>query len=239
MLTTMRSTTFARLSVVVLLSVIASAPNLWANIVAYQANSFAPAATLGSTSFGSCPTNNPVCVVVTINFIASTSTIVPFSVVGASGFENFMGQGSVSLFNDQTGQSMTANFLTGQIYVSVDQTNGGIGFGSLSVGPTYPLGVYGGTPSIPYSSYDLTSNFTLSNGFAWFCPVGCTLGQQGPALATDQGALTITPTGPVLGSSFFANVIQVTTPEPATCSAAMGLILLAARRCRNGTRRVG
>jgi hypothetical protein len=101
--------------------------------------------------------------------------------------------------------------------VSVDQTNSGIGFGS-AVGPTYPLGVYGGTPSIPYATYDLKSAVTLSNGFAWFCPAGtCTLGDAGPGLATDQGLLSITPTGPVGGSSFFASVIEVTSvPEPSS-----------------------
>jgi|GEM_PF-3896576 len=209
------STSVKRLAALVVLSATFVAPQLWANIVAYQATSFTYAASLGSTTFGSCPSGNPVCVEVTVNFLADTANIVPFNVVGASGFENFVGQGSVNLFNDQTGQSLSANFLFGQIYVSVDQTNGGIGFGS-AVGPTYPLGVYGGIPSIPYSSYDLASNFTLFNGFAWFCPAGtCQLGMAGPGLATDQGLLSITPTGPVFPSSFTATVVQV-TPEPST-----------------------
>ncbi len=211
------ATTVKRLAALALLSATFVAPRLWADIISYSATSFAPAASLGSTTLDSCPVGNPVCVIVTIRFIANTANIVPFSVVGASGYENFVGQGSVDLFNDQTGQSLSANFLANQIYVSVDQTNDGIGFGS-AVGPTYPLGVYSGTPSIPYSSYDLKSNFTLTNGFAWFCPAGtCTLGQAGPGLGTDQGLLSITPTGPVFGSSFFATVIQVTpVPEPST-----------------------
>lgn len=216
---TTRAGTFAtavkRLAALAMLSASFLAPQLWANIIAYQATSYTYAASLGSTSFGGCPTGNPVCVQVNINFIANTANIVPFSVTGASGYENLVGQGSVNLFNDQTGQSLTANFNSGQIYVSVDQTNGGIGFGS-AVGPTYPLGVYAGTPSIPYASYNLASAFTLFNGFAWFCPTGtCTLGVAGPDLATDQGPLSITPTGPVFPSSFTATVIQV-TPEPST-----------------------
>lgn len=204
-----------RLAALIVLLASFAAPRLWADIIAYQATSFTYAASLGSTNFGGCPSGNPVCVEVTINFLASTSTIVPFSVPGASGFENFVGQGSVNLFNDQTGQSLSANFVAGQIFLGVDQTNGGIGFGS-AVGPTYPLGVYGGTPSIPYANYNLASAFTLFNGFAWFCPPGtCTLGVPGPDLATNQGGLSITPTGPVSGSSFTATVIQV-TPEPST-----------------------
>jgi hypothetical protein len=192
-------------------------PRIWADTVSYSATSFAPAASLGSTTFAPCPPGNPVCVEVTINFIADTANIVPFSVVGASGFENMVGQGSAQLFDDQTGQLVTANFEPNQIYVSIDQTNGGIGFGS-AIGPTYPLGVYAGTPSIPYSSYNLASDFTLTNGFAWFCPAGtCTLGQPGPDIATDQGALSITPTGPVFGSSFTATVIAMTpVPEPSS-----------------------
>jgi len=202
---------------VVALALIAAtlvAPRMWADTISYSATSFAPAASLGSTSL-SCPTG--VCIEVTIYFTADTANIVPFGVVGASGYENFVGQGRVQLFDDQTGQLLTANFNPNQIYVSVDQTNGGIGFGS-TVGPTYPLGVYAGTPSIPYSIYNLASNFTLTNGFAWFCPTGtCTLGQAGPGLGTDQGLLSITPTGPVAGSSFEATVIGVSpVPEPSS-----------------------
>lgn len=210
------ATTLGRVAVLVMFTAAFAVPPMWANIIAYQATSFAPDASLGSTSFGSCPSGNPFCVVVTVSFLANTANIVPFSVPGAHGYENFVGNGSVNLFNDQTGQSVSANFLSGQIYVSVDQANGGVGFGS-SVGPTYPLGVYGGTTSpVPYSSYNLASNFTV-NGFAWFCPPGtCQLGVAGPDLATDQGPLSITPVGPVGGSSFNATVVQVTTPEPSS-----------------------
>ena len=207
-----------RIAALALVAATLVVPRIWADTVSYSATSFAPAASLGSTTFAPCPAGNPVCIEVTINFIADTANIVPFSVPGASGFENMVGQGSVQLFDDQTGgQPVTANFAPNQIYVSVDQTNGGIGFGSAS-GPTYPLGVYAGTPSIPYSSYNLASNFTLTGGFAWFCPPGtCTLGQAGPNLATDQGALSITPTGPVGGSSFNATVIAVApVPEPSS-----------------------
>lgn len=205
-----------RIAALALVAAALVVPRIWADTVSYSATSFAPAASLGSTTFAPCP-GNTVCIEVTINFIADTANIVPFSVVGASGYENMVGQGSVQLFDFLTGQSVTANFDPGQIYVSIDQTNGGIGFGS-AIGPTYPLGVYAGTPSIPYSSYNLASNFTLTNGFAWFCPPGtCTLGQAGPDLATDQGALSITPTGPVFPSSFTATVTAVTpTPEPSS-----------------------
>jgi hypothetical protein len=206
-----------RLAALAILSAAFAAPQVWADIISYSATSFTNTASLGATTLDSCPAGNPVCVEVTVYFLADTANIVPFSVTGASGFENFTGTGRVQLFNDQTGQSLNANFDAGQIFVSVDQTNGGVGFGSAAGGPTYPLGVYGGTPSIPYASYDLKSAMTVS-GFAWFCPPGtCTLGVAGPDLATDQGPLSITPVGPVFGSSFSATVIQVTsTPEPSS-----------------------
>jgi hypothetical protein len=179
--------------------------------ISYQATSFTYAASLGSTALDSCPTQNPVCIEVSITFVASTTTIVPFNVTGATGFENFVGQGSVTLFDDQTGQSASANFLSGQIFVSVDQTNGGVGFGS---GTNIPIGCLWRHAFDSLHNYNLATAMTLFNGFAWFCPAGtCTLGVAGPGFATDQGALSITPTGPVLGSSFTATVIQV-TPEP-------------------------
>jgi hypothetical protein len=200
---------------------------MWADIISYSATSFTNAASLGATTFGSCPGGNPVCVEVTVYFLADTANIVPFSVPGASGFENFTGSGRVQLFNDQTGDSLNANFDAGQIFVSVDQTNGGVGFGSAAGGPTYPLGVYGGSPSIPYASYDLRSAMTVS-GFAWFCPPGtCTLGVAGPDLSTDQGALSITPVGPVGGSSFSATVIQVTNPVPEPSSITLLAVVMA------------
>jgi len=215
----------------VILSTTVGATRLSADIIEYSATSFAPAARLGATTLDSCPAQNPVCVEVTIRFLADTANIIPFNVPGAAGFEILIGDGRVDLFNDQTGDSLSANFLPNQIFVSVDQTNSGIGFGSV-VGPTYPLGVYAGTPSIPYASYNLNGAFALGNAFAWFCPAGtCTLGQAGPDLATDKGGLSITPTGPVGGSSFFASVIEVTptTPEPATtalvAAAIAGLVL--------------
>ena len=226
------ATTVKRMAVLAMLAATFAAPCMWANIISYQATSFTYQASLGSTTLDSCPSGNPVCVEVTVTFIASTTTIVPFSVTGASGFENLVGHGSVQLFNDQTGQLLTANFLPSQIFVSVDQTNGGVGFGS-AVGPTYPLGVYGGSPSIPYSSYNLATAMTLTNGFAWFCPAGtCTLGVAGPGLDTDQGMLSITPTGPVFGSSFSATVVEV-IPEPSTillCASAIATFAAKARR---------
>jgi hypothetical protein len=67
-------------------------------------------------------------------------------------------------------------------------------------------------------------------GFSWFCPGGCTLGQPGPFLATGQGLLSITPTGPV--ESDFAATLD--TPEPpAMLLIAAGIAVLIFRRGRS------
>jgi hypothetical protein len=216
-----------RLLVLAALSITFAACPLSADVIMeYDATSFAPTAKVGSTTFASCTTSDPYCVAVTIFFFADTRNIVPFSVVGASGYEDFTGHGYAFISDGETGQSIIANFDPNQIFVSIDQTNDGIGFGS-TIGPTYPLGVYGGTPSIgSYSSYNLgctgpclpgDRTFSVS-GFAWFCPPNtCTLGQPGPDLATDQGPLSITPVGPIAGSSFDAQVFELTSvPEPST-----------------------
>lgn len=222
-----------RLAVLAIASISVVLPRLSADVISYEATSFTTTATLGSTTMGSCPVNNPVCIHVSIYFLADTANIVSFSVPGASGYENFVGQGRVLLFNNSTGDTLTANFADNQIYVSVDQTNQGIGFGSALGGPTYPLGIYGGTPSSSYSTYDLSTAFSVSGGFAWFCPPGtCTFGQAGPGLQTDQGLLTITPSG-LSTASFTASVVEVTTPVPEPSSVllvASGIGTLVLRR---------
>src|SRR5258708_35880867 len=92
-----------------------AAPGVWADIISYSATSFTNTASLGATTLDSCPAGNPVCVEVTVYFLAHTANIVPFSVAGASGFENFTGTGCVQLFKDQTGQPLNAYFFAGQV----------------------------------------------------------------------------------------------------------------------------
>ena len=89
-----------------------------------------------------------------------------FSVPGASGFTNTLNTASLSVsFADGTSYNADIDLGIGGMYVSVDQTNAGAGFGSLA-GPTYPLATYG---SSAFSTYDLTTDF-FASGFGPFLP---------------------------------------------------------------------
>jgi len=224
------------LRVLFLLCATFAAPRMFAGLVTYTDQSFTLAATLGSTNL-TCAAD-PLCVIVTITFVADTANIQPYSVAGASGFENFVGHGSVELIDLDTSQTLDANFVDGQIYVSVDQPHNGVGFGSTAGGPTYPLATYAATPSV--ASYDLTSDISLT-GFSWFCPPptptvgGCFLGQPGPTLLTDHGALSITPYGP--DASFFsATVAPSPEPSPMVVLAAGLSVLILRLRSKSGSR---
>src|SRR3974390_697707 len=82
-----------------------------------------------STTYSCTSLSDPNCAFVTITATGDTSTVQPFSVTGASGFKNsVLGPATVTIdFNG--GGSISEVLVPGQIYVSVDQTNGGAGFG--------------------------------------------------------------------------------------------------------------
>jgi hypothetical protein len=171
---------------------------------------------IGSVSYTCTTTSDPGCAFVQIVATGDTSTVVPFSVPGAQGFENAVGSVVVHVFlND--GGSFDASLAPGQLFVSVDQTNGGAGFGS-AFGPTYPAATYGGTAD--YQHFALASNF-YAQGFSGFCPVGAPC-DTGAALKTTTGDdLVISyPFRPNF-SVFDAAVVAV--PDPA----AANLMLLA------------
>ena len=138
-----------------------------ADIISHTATSLTIAPPWDRPLWIHAPTANPACVEVT--FLADTANILPFSVTGPADSRTF--------------------WVKAQRTVELDSVR-------PPGGPTYPQGVYGGTPSIPYSVFDWASAFT------------------GPDLST-EGMLSITPKGPVLGSSFSATVTEVTSvPEP-------------------------
>ena len=136
---------------------------------------------IGSASYLCTTTSDPDCAFVSIVATGDTSTITPFSVTGAQGFENVVSAVMVDIFLN-SGTSFTEALAPGQLFVSVDQTNGGAGFGS-AFGPTYPAATYGG--SADYQNFDLASNFYVQ-GYAGFCPVG-TPCDTGAALRTTGG----------------------------------------------------
>ena len=170
---------------------------------------------IGNTSYTCTTTSDPDCAFISIIAIGDTSTISPFSVTGAQGFQNAVQSVTVDIFLGGGG-SFTESLLPGQLYVSVDQTNGGAGFGS-AYGPTYPAATYGG--SADYQHYALASDF-YAQGFGGFCPVG-TPCDTGAALHTTSGDdLVISyPFRP--NFSIFSSTVT-TIPEPGSS----GLMLL-------------
>jgi hypothetical protein len=139
---------------------------------------------------------------------SDTSTVLPFTIQGANGpvngYINLIGNATFTLLDPNNNFSTIGggSFLSGAgIFVSVDNTNNGIGFGSFGVPPgsvgfpgqaTYPSGmlVYP-VVGTNISTYDLRSAASFS-GFAITCvnfpatPCGA-----GIALPTTVGALTL------------------------------------------------
>ena len=164
---------------------------------------------LGSSSYNCTTLSDPNCAFVSITATGDTSNVQSFSVPGASGFKNSIQSAVVNIFLN-SGQSFSVTLVPGQIYVSVDQTNGGAGFGSM-YGPTYPMATYGG--SADYAHYDLTTNFYVQ-GFAPFC-TDVPLCDNGAPLHTTSGDDFVIsfPFRPAF--SIFSSTVQF-TPEPAT-----------------------
>jgi hypothetical protein len=161
--------------------------------------------TLGATPFSNAK--------LVFTFDGDTSNVIPFSAVGANGatttgYENLLGTATVTIY-DGSGAVLTATFLPAAgIYVSVDNTNGGVGFGSHGVPPTNPA--FPGEPAYPsgmlsnnVATYDLTGYFDTGPGFAISC-VGfaVTATCQTPfALPTTAGDLILNPVN--ISSSIF------------------------------------
>ena len=177
-------------------------------------NSFGASGRLGTMSFGG--SNNEV--VLTLTFEADTANVVGFclacpSATNVFGYENLVGAASVKITDAGSGAVLAqANFLpSARIFVSVDNSNFGIGFGSFAVAdqgspnfpgePVYPYGLF---PADPLGSgldtYDLTNNFSVAAdpyNFALSCvgfppPPGVVCGTP-KALPTSAGNLYLNP----------------------------------------------
>lgn len=140
-----------------------------------------------------------------LRFTGNKANVVPFNVSApdgnsGSGWEITQGSASVEIISGS--QTITANFVApSHIIVSVDQANGGFGFGSMFgtvLEPAYPLGMDGTVPSIEGLN-DLVTP-VVQSGRAWSCigfPVAVpgASGHCGNAdaypLATDHGPFVI------------------------------------------------
>jgi hypothetical protein len=109
---------------------------------------------------------------VTITFKANTSDIHKFKVTpgGNEGSGFCIDQGTATVAIEAEDEAVQATFLAGQVFVSFDTYNGGIGFGSYigpsGLEPAYPLAYDDGTVERFTSDLSTPANMT---GKAWSC----------------------------------------------------------------------
>jgi hypothetical protein len=171
----------------------------------------------GGVAHTCATTSDPNCAFISITATSDTSTVTAFNVPGAAGFENSLQSATMNVaFNNGVGNFSVAIDVS-NLFVSVDQSNGGAGFGS-SYSPTYPLATFG-TPTgagNPFQSYDLASDFYFQ-GFGGFC-TDYLLCQNGATLyAADGTAFVIAyPFRPTFG--IFSSTVTASVPEPGPVS---------------------
>ncbi len=175
-----------------------------------------PSGTLGKVAFGW-----PTCACsITLKFEGDTANVINFS-SPVSGHELLMGTATVTVTNPSTGMVLAhGTFLpSAGIFISIDNSNGGIGFGSFGVLPSDPS--FPGQPGYPWAmvpfsgvgvvdsaayTYDLSSNITFTSYSAFACvdfPVTCATPLS---LPTTEGPLTIAPGNYVRNGAFTAVV---------------------------------
>src|ERR1700722_6737923 len=136
-----------------------------------------PAGSLGNVSFGGTDPQSPNRNVnLVFTFEGNTNDVVPFKVKrqhkgvnDGVGFEIVAGEASVTVQDSTTGRTIAqGTFIPdARIFVSVDNGNGGIGFGSLGALPSdsdFPTGI---EVAYPYAQFlapvtDLKSNYTAT-----------------------------------------------------------------------------
>lgn len=146
---------------------------------------------------------------VILTFVSDTSNVQLTTLLGTSVAYNPTGTTRITIVGDKL--NIQATFAPKQIFVSLDRTNGGVGFGSFaadgSLQPVYPLGVgkwmvQGALPGGAYLlpspeeaslSTDLRHNTSFA-GVAWSCTAfplryGLTCPLPTAPLKTNQGDL--------------------------------------------------
>lgn len=162
----------------------------------------------------------------TFTFDADTSNVLSFT-TPVSGHEILVGTGSVKATDVNTGTVVAqGTFLPSDgIFVSIDNVNGGVGFGSAGAlpsdanfpgDPAYPLGIF--LPSDPaIHTYDLQSSIVLSGTSDALSCVGFPGNCVAPvALATTGGDLILGAAGPTFSNLDDGTFTAVRTSEPAT-----------------------
>jgi hypothetical protein len=160
-----------------------------------------PSGSLGSVLFGGTFSD----VVLVFRMRSDTADVMPFT-SPVNGAENVVGIASVEVKDAATGAVIAhGDFLNSDgIFVSADNVNGGVGFGSAGAAPgsagfpgrpAYPYAIAVLTPSGPI---DLVSEVTVKGTFVASCvnfPVGLVADCGAPvALATTAGELILNAT---------------------------------------------
>jgi|SRR5215469_2332208 len=171
----------------------------------------AASGTLGTLAFSNA--------VLTFSFEGDTANVLDFS-TPLNGHEIVIGTASVEVTDAVSNQVIAqATFMPAAgIFVSIDNKNEGVGFGSFGGPPgstqfpgfpAYPYAEFGSNPSL--SSYDLRSNFNSGFEYALSC-VGFPGGSCAPiALPTTAGDLLVNPTEAFCCATFTAQLQPMTT----------------------------
>jgi len=173
----------ALISVCALVSTLAAAPMVYTGLVVTDVR-------VGTRLFHNAS--------LTITFEGDTNDILqvpmPSTECGGIGFFLYLTKGVARMQIEFQGRTRTARLQDGQVFVAVDECNGGIGFGSFvgpnGLEPAYPLAFTMGTAE--YSS--ITDSSPLTNilsisGSAWSC-VGYPPGGAGDLPGTADGNCT-------------------------------------------------
>jgi hypothetical protein len=158
-----------------------------------------------------------------LEFKADTSTVTHYSIPHAAGYENLTGTATFLILDSSFATVGQGTFRpAARIFISVDNTNGGIGFGSFSVPkgqtgfpgePVYPGAVLVPASSVPnVTRYNLKTNISLSDyqigcvGFPGTC-------QPGLRLPTTAGPLVLNQI--TVGSGYFSTTTSPAVAMPA------------------------
>jgi hypothetical protein len=174
-----------------------------------------PVIQLGSTTYGGVGKE----IIVVFTFSGDTADVQPWSFAGTAGHEIRRGAAAVVISDQASGTILADGTFdpSAGIFVSIDDGNGGIGFGSQAVWPVTGTG-FPGQPAYPLgnalgssSTYDLTSSFSTTGsalsceGFPGPCGASVSLPMSDGELFTMQ-----LPT-PNINTSFTANVVPLVT----------------------------
>lgn len=174
---------------------LASAISAQASPITYQA------AVMTDVSLGGVKYHNAD---VTITFHGDTADIQPFSVTAADGNTGsgvMISKGTATVTVATATRHVSARFAPGQLFVSTDSNNCGMGVGSLTgpngLEPAYPLAFTDGTAGDFSCGNDLSTEISLS-GKAWSCigypptyGTGTCSNPEAYPLKTDKGPLVI------------------------------------------------